>query len=148
MTRGMAPDDRFTITYVHGRDGERRLTGLHGLWLAGVTLSTPWHMSIRLAGPRCSPATLAHPRLKEMRTPLLIMYSDDDPRCPIAQAKQRCVVLKQQRRDVRFVRFPRENRESSRNGKPGHRLQRANYPLDFFAEPVNLSNFTESEGNG
>ncbi|MEX1104289.1 MAG: S9 family peptidase, partial [Dehalococcoidia bacterium] len=51
---------------------------------------------------RQSPLTYA----KDIRTPVLILHSEDDLRCPISQGEQLFVVLKQQRKDVEFVRFP------------------------------------------
>ena len=71
-----------------------------------------------------------------MRTPLLIMHSEEDLRCPIEQAEQLFMAMKQLRRDVRFVRFPGENHELSRAGKPSHRVERFRYQLDFFAEKL------------
>ena len=76
-----------------------------------------------------SPLTYA----KDIVTPLLILHSEDDLRCPIEQAEQLFVALKKLRRDVRFVRFPGENHEMSRSGKPRHRLERFRYILEWFA---------------
>jgi dipeptidyl aminopeptidase/acylaminoacyl peptidase len=73
-------------------------------------------------------------RVRDMQTPLLIMHSEEDIRCPIEQAEQLYAALKQMGREVRFVRFPGENHELSRNGKPSHRVQRFEYMLDWFAE--------------
>jgi len=42
--------------------------------------------------------------------------------------------LKRQRKEVLFVRFPDENHEMSRSGKPRHRLERFRYILDWFAK--------------
>jgi dipeptidyl aminopeptidase/acylaminoacyl peptidase len=69
---------------------------------------------------------------RDVRTPLLIMHSEDDLRCPIEQAEQLYVALKKQRKDVLFVRFPQENHELSRAGKPRHRLERFRHLLDWF----------------
>jgi dipeptidyl aminopeptidase/acylaminoacyl peptidase len=74
--------------------------------------------------------------VRNIRTPLLILHSEEDLRCPIEQAEQLFVALKQMRREVRFVRFPGENHELSRSGKPSHRLQRFGYILDWFAEKL------------
>lgn len=74
--------------------------------------------------------------VRNIRTPLLILHSEEDLRCPIEQAEQLFVALKQMRREVRFVRFPGENHELSRSGKPSHRLQRFGYLLDWFAEKL------------
>jgi dipeptidyl aminopeptidase/acylaminoacyl peptidase len=76
-----------------------------------------------------SPLTYA----KNIVTPLLILHAEDDLRCPIEQAEQLFVALKTLRREVRFVRFPGENHEMSRSGKPRHRLERFRHILEWFA---------------
>ena len=75
-----------------------------------------------------SPLTYA----KDVVTPLLIIHSEDDLRCPIEQGEQLFVALKKLRREVRFIRFPGENHEMSRSGKPRHRLERFRHILDWF----------------
>jgi len=77
-----------------------------------------------------SPVTYA----KEVTTPLLIIHSEDDLRCPMGQAEQLFVMLKKLRKDVLFVRFPDETHELSRSGKPRHRLERFRFILDWFAK--------------
>jgi dipeptidyl aminopeptidase/acylaminoacyl peptidase len=77
-----------------------------------------------------SPLTYA----KNIMTPLLILHAEDDLRCAIEQAEQLFTALKQQRKEVLFVRFPDENHEMSRSGKPRHRLERFRYILDWFAQ--------------
>jgi acylaminoacyl-peptidase len=74
--------------------------------------------------------------VRDIHTPLLILHSEEDLRCPIEQAEQLFVALKHMRREVRFVRFPGENHELSRSGKPSHRLQRFGYILEWFAEKL------------
>ena len=76
-----------------------------------------------------SPLTYA----KEMRTPLLLIHSEQDLRCPIEQAEQLFVALMLLGRTVEFVRFPGEGHELSRSGAPRHRVQRAEIVLEFFA---------------
>jgi dipeptidyl aminopeptidase/acylaminoacyl peptidase len=71
---------------------------------------------------------------RDIRTPLLIMHSEDDHRCPIEQAEQLFVALKKLRRTVRFVRFPGEDHELSRAGRPRHRLARFRILLEWFRE--------------
>ena len=94
------------------------------LELGGVT---PWeNMAEYLAR---SPVTYA----KDVTTPLLILHSEDDLRCPIEQAEQLFVALKTLGKDVMFVRFPDENHELSRSGKPRHRLERFRFILDWFS---------------
>jgi dipeptidyl aminopeptidase/acylaminoacyl peptidase len=77
-----------------------------------------------------SPLTYA----KDIVTPLLIIHSEDDLRCPIEQAEQLYVALKKQRKEVMFVRFPDEDHELSRSGKPRHRLERFRFILEWFGK--------------
>jgi dipeptidyl aminopeptidase/acylaminoacyl peptidase len=77
---------------------------------------------------RQSPLTFA----KHITTPVLILHSEDDLRCPISQAEQLFVVLKRLGRDVEFVRFPDETHELSRSGKPSHRIDRFAVILEYF----------------
>ena len=71
---------------------------------------------------------------KNIHTPLLIIHSEDDLRCPIEQAEQLFVTLKKQRKEAVLVRFPDENHELSRSGRPRHRLERFRIILDWFAK--------------
>jgi len=82
-----------------------------------------------------SPLTYA----KDIATPLLILHSEDDLRCPIEQAEQLFVALKKLGREVRFVRFPGENHEMSRSGKPRHRLERFRHILEWFSTHLGRS---------
>lgn len=81
---------------------------------------------------RQSPLTYA----KNIETPVLILHSEVDLRCPISQAEQLFVVLKQRRKDVEFVRFPDEDHELSRSGRPSHRVDRFNVILDYWARKL------------
>jgi len=81
---------------------------------------------------RQSPLTYA----KHIETPVLILHSEDDLRCPISQGELLWVVLKQCRKDVEFVRFPGENHELSRAGRPGHRVDRFDVILEWFSRKL------------
>lgn len=59
-----------------------------------------------------------------IHTPLLILHSEEDYRCPISQAEELFTALKWLGREVEFVRFPGESHELSRSGKPWHRVYR------------------------
>ena len=67
--------------------------------------------------------------VRQMRTPLLILHSENDLRCPIEQAEQLFVALKKQGTPTLFVRFPGESHDLSRNGQPRHRLERLRHIL-------------------
>ena len=71
--------------------------------------------------------------VRDIRTPLLIIHSEQDLRCPIEQADQLFVALRLLERDVELVRFPGESHELSRSGSPTHRRKRQEIILDFFA---------------
>jgi dipeptidyl aminopeptidase/acylaminoacyl peptidase len=77
---------------------------------------------------RQSPTTY----LDKITTPLLILHSDDDLRCPIAQAEELFAGLRWLGRDVEMVRFPGESHEMSRSGAPRHRQQRFEIILEWF----------------
>jgi dipeptidyl aminopeptidase/acylaminoacyl peptidase len=62
--------------------------------------------------------------VRQMRTPLLLIHSDNDYRVPIADAEQLFTALRKLRRTVEFVRYPREGHELSRSGEPSHRIDR------------------------
>jgi dipeptidyl aminopeptidase/acylaminoacyl peptidase len=81
---------------------------------------------------RQSPLTYA----KDMHTPVLILHSEDDLRCPMVQGELLFVALKQLRRDVEFVRFPDENHELSRAGCPSHRKERFDVILEYLARKL------------
>ena len=65
-----------------------------------------------------------------MVTPLLIIHSDGDLRCPQGQAEELFSALRLQRKIVEFVRYPAETSHGmSRNGPPSLRLDRLNRNL-------------------
>jgi dipeptidyl aminopeptidase/acylaminoacyl peptidase len=70
--------------------------------------------------------------VRDMNTPLLILHSEDDLRCPVNQAEELFVALRLLGRTPEFVRFPGESHELSRSGAPRHRAQRAEIIIDFF----------------
>ena len=70
--------------------------------------------------------------VRHIRTPLLILHSEQDLRCPVEQADQLFVALRLLEREVELVRFPAESHELSRSGSPVHRRQRAEIILEFF----------------
>jgi dipeptidyl aminopeptidase/acylaminoacyl peptidase len=88
------------------------------------------HLSAPEAYARHSPVTY----VKDMTTPLLILHSEEDLRCPIAQAEELFVALRLLGREPVLVRFPAENHELSRGGSPRHRIMRASLILDWFRE--------------
>ena len=61
---------------------------------------------------------------KNMRTPTLIIHSEEDYRCPVDQGFQIYTTLAERGIPARMCLFKGENHELSRSGKPGHRVRR------------------------
>ncbi len=87
---------------------------------------------------RQSPLTYA----SEVRTPTLILHSEEDWRCPIEQAEQLFAAYRHNGVDVTFVRFPGENHELTRSGSPQHRVERFEIVHDFFGEHLGVHSNT------
>ena len=62
--------------------------------------------------------------VRNAKTPTLIIHSEEDHRCPIAEGYQLYTALVYLRIPARMVVFHGENHELSRTGKPAHRLRR------------------------
>lgn len=78
----------------------------------------------------------AHSPLKyveQIETPLLIMHSEEDFRCPIEQAEQLYVALKRLNKEVSFIRFPKSSHNLSRTGIPNLRDERLKFMTEWFA---------------
>ena len=60
----------------------------------------------------------------DIRTPTLIIHSEDDYRCPVEQGEQLLLALWMNGVDAEMLRFPGEGHELSRSGKPKHRVER------------------------
>jgi dipeptidyl aminopeptidase/acylaminoacyl peptidase len=70
--------------------------------------------------------------VKDIETPLLIIHSEDDLRCPADQAWQLFNAMTMLGKEVEFQLFPGENHELSRSGSPVHRVQRADIIHEYF----------------
>ena len=62
--------------------------------------------------------------LDQAVTPTLVIHSDEDYRCPLAEGYQIYSALRQRGVESRMVIFHGENHELSRSGKPLHRIRR------------------------
>jgi len=76
---------------------------------------------------KVSPLTYA----EAITTPLLILHSENDLRCPIEQGEQLFTTLRLLKRPVEMVRFPAESHELTRSGSPVHRVQRFELVLEW-----------------
>jgi dipeptidyl aminopeptidase/acylaminoacyl peptidase len=76
--------------------------------------------------------------VSKITTPVLILHSDEDLRCPVSQAEELFVALRLLGRCPVLVRFPGESHELSRSGAPRHRVERARLIMDWFTEKLGV----------
>ena len=88
--------------------------------------ATPWRDSEKLVFR--SPLSY----ITNVKTPLLILHAERDLRCPIEQAEQLFTALKVLGKEAVFVRFPEDNHDLTRGGKPKHRVEHARRIADWF----------------
>lgn len=70
--------------------------------------------------------------VKNVKTPLLILHAERDLRCPIEQAEQFFVALRLHGVETQFVRFPEDNHDLTRGGKPKNRVEHCRRIVDWF----------------
>ena len=87
---------------------------------------TPWADAEKLL--KYSPISY----VDKIETPLLIIHSEQDLRCPIEQAEQMYTALRYLGREVAFVRIPDESHDLSRSGTPSRRIARLRHLIDWF----------------
>ena len=87
-----------------------------------------WPWTDKAKYERCSPITY----FKNVRTPVLIIHSENDLRCSIEQAEQMFVMLKVLKRKVEMLRFPGEPHGLSRHGRPDRRIARLEWIDKWF----------------
>jgi dipeptidyl aminopeptidase/acylaminoacyl peptidase len=98
----------------------------------------PWFGDYILGGPVYEREALYRERsplsyARQMRTPLLLIHSENDLRCPIEQAEQLFVQLRRiGKAEVEMVRFPEESHNLSRSGRPDRRVERLERIVGWF----------------
>lgn len=77
---------------------------------------------------RCSPLKY----LGNVKTPVLLIHSDGDLRCPVSQSEEIFTALRLQKKTVEFVRYPGETSHGmSRGGPPNLRIDRLQRNLSW-----------------
>ena len=69
---------------------------------------------------------------KNVKTPTLVLHSDNDYRVPIEQGEQWFRALKHYGVTAELVIFPRENHNLTRTGEPKHLVESLNWQLYWF----------------
>lgn len=88
----------------------------------------PWDEEARRSLNANSPLTF----VEDIKTPLLIIHSDQDLRAGVIQSELLYKSLKILKRPVEYVRYPNEGHELSRSGNPKRRMDRLNRIIEFF----------------
>jgi dipeptidyl aminopeptidase/acylaminoacyl peptidase len=114
---------------------QRDISDWTSFWYtADFTLFTPtWFRKAPFEDPaefaRRSPITYA----AKIETPMMFILGDEDWRTPpSAGGEELFRALKYLKRPTVMVRFPNENHELSRSGKPWHRVERLQHILSWF----------------
>jgi len=74
--------------------------------------------------------------VEKITTPLLILHSDRDLRCPISEGEQMFTALKLLGREVRMVRFEGQSHDLSRSGHPRSRVIRLRHIVGWFISHI------------
>ncbi|MCO7174860.1 S9 family peptidase [Sporolactobacillus kofuensis] len=78
--------------------------------------------------------------VQNVETPMLIMQSENDNRCPMEQAEQWYTALKYDNKVAEFIRFPQSSHELSRSGIPSLRVKRLLLMMEWFSRYTLNSN--------
>jgi dipeptidyl aminopeptidase/acylaminoacyl peptidase len=72
--------------------------------------------------------------VKNVKTPILILHSDNDYRVPLEQGEQWFRALKHFGATTEIVIFPRENHNLTRTGEPKHLVESLNWQVYWFSK--------------
>lgn len=75
---------------------------------------------------------MAH--VDRVRTPTLVIHSEQDWRCPVEQGQRWFVELKRRGVHAELLLFPGEGHELTRSGRPRHRIARFEHVLRWWSE--------------
>lgn len=164
ISRGSVDEDRLVVTggsyggymtaWIIGHDqrfaaavsqrGVYELVGFYGMtdiprFIEAEFDVTPWE-DVEVLW-QYSPLAFA----EQIETPLLILHSDLDYRVPVPVGEELFAALKRLRREVVFVRYPREGHELSRSGEPEHRVDRINRIAEWFDRHTDAGRAGEEE---
>ncbi|WNB86877.1 alpha/beta fold hydrolase [Cellulomonas sp. ATA003] len=83
------------------------------------------------AGALAAQSPMAH--VGDVRTPTLVIHSENDWRCPVEQGQRWFVELKRRGVDTELLLFPGEGHELTRSGRPRHRVARFDHVLQWWS---------------
>ena len=68
-----------------------------------------------------------------VRTPTLVIHSEEDHRCPLEQGTRYYTALRRAGVETEMLIFPGENHELTRSGRPRHRVERFEAVLEWWS---------------
>lgn len=86
----------------------------------------PWEIPERYL--ELSPITY----VDKINTPLLIIHSEYDFRCPLSEGEQLYYAMKRQKKETEFIRFANNSHGLGRTGKPSLRTERLRHIVRWF----------------
>ena len=102
-----------------------------------------WFFGLRYLGdndtPEASRALAAQSPMAEVshvRTPTLVIHSENDWRCPVEQGQRWFVELKRRGVHSELLLFPGEGHELTRSGRPRHRVARFEHVLEWWSRQL------------
>lgn len=94
-----------------------------------------WYFGAEYVGRSRSAVAAQSPmeHVDEVRTPALVIHSEDDLRCPVEQGQRYFTALKRNGVPTGLLLFPGEDHELSRTGTPHHRRLRFEHILRWWS---------------
>lgn len=94
-----------------------------------------WYFGVEYLGDSAADVAAQSPfgHVRNVQTPVLVIHSENDLRCPLEQGQRFYTALKQQGVETELLVFPGEDHELSRSGRPLHRRQRFEHILRWLA---------------
>ena len=84
-------------------------------------------------------------RVGDVRTPTLVLHSEQDLRCPLEQAQQYYAGLLRHGVEAEMLVFPGEDHELSRSGRPRHRVARSRAIVEWWARHLGSLGVAEQD---
>jgi dipeptidyl aminopeptidase/acylaminoacyl peptidase len=114
---------------------QRSISDWSGFWYTAdfVLFQPTWFKATPWQDPKDFAARSAITFVGNVKTPLMLIESEDDLRTPASEGgEQMFRALKFMKVDTVMVRFPGETHELSRSGKLSHRLERLRHIVGWF----------------
>ncbi|MGP9683374.1 S9 family peptidase [Brachybacterium sp. AOP3-A1-3] len=83
-----------------------------------------------------------------VRTPTLVIHSEEDHRCPLEQGTRYYTALRRAGVEAEMLIFPGEDHELTRSGRPRHRVERFDAVLEWWERVFGSAEFSSATEEG